>query len=196
MRSIPAILLGVALVAGSPLPRGARSAWADEDDAALARARKHFKRGEKLYALGKFDAALAAYEAAFDAAPLPEFLFNIGQCHRNLDHYDEAIFSFNKYLRLEPDADNRDAVEKLIAELETDRDRAGHGPTGNGNPIGPIPGPGPGGDNPPRPGRPFYQKWWFWTGVAVVGASATVLVMRSGEAGPPSSSLGNLDFPK
>ena len=61
---------------------------------------------EKLFALGKFDDALDEYQKAFDAKPMPDFLFNIGQCYRNLGDYQQAIFSFKKYLKLEPDAPN------------------------------------------------------------------------------------------
>src|SRR6187551_2120899 len=91
---------------------------AHADDPATRAARRHYERGEKLFALGKFDDALEEYQTAFDAKPLPGFLYNIGQCYRNLGDYDQAIFSFKKYLKLEPDASNKEAVERLIEELE------------------------------------------------------------------------------
>src|ERR1043165_2734994 len=93
------------------------------DDPATRAARRHYERGEKLFALGKFDEALDEYQEAFDAKPLPGFLYNIGQCYRNLGDYDQAIFSFKKYLKLEPDADNKDAVERLIQDLEDQKER-------------------------------------------------------------------------
>ncbi|MGE5187229.1 MAG: tetratricopeptide repeat protein, partial [Acidobacteriota bacterium] len=86
-------------------------------------AKRHYDRGEKLFALGRFDQALDEYQKAFDAKPLPGFLFNIGQCYRNLGDYDQAIFSFKKYLKLSPDASNRDKVEKLIGDLEDKKER-------------------------------------------------------------------------
>src|SRR5207253_2261415 len=93
-----------------------RAAYAD--DPAMRAAKRHYDRGEKLFALGKFDEALDEYEKAFDAKPIPDFLFNIGQCYRNLGDFDQAIFSYKKYLSLEPDAPNKVAVEALIADLE------------------------------------------------------------------------------
>ena len=51
-------------------------------------AKRHYERGEKLFALGKFSDALDEYQKAFDAKPLPGFLFNIGQCYRNLGETD------------------------------------------------------------------------------------------------------------
>src|SRR5262249_49096079 len=81
-------------------------------------ARHHFERAEKLYAVEKFEAALGEYEAAYQAEPLPGFLFNIGQCYRNLGNWRQATFAFKKYLQQKPDARNRAAVENLIADLE------------------------------------------------------------------------------
>ncbi len=152
------------------------------DDAATRTAKRHFAQAEKLFALGRFDTALVEYEAAFDAKPLPAFLFNIGQCHRNLHDYEAAVFSFRKYLRLLPEADNRDDVEELIRELEAkqaaERERAVLEP--------PPP--------PPRKGKPLYKRWWVWTGAAAVaGGVALVLVTR--DRGVPSTDLGNVVFP-
>src|SRR5688572_8188229 len=108
--AILAVTAGLAVGLG-PVPA------ARADDAATRAARHHFQKGEKLFALGRFDEALDQYEQAFEARPLPAFLFNIGQCHRNLGNFEQAIFSFRKYLRQLPDADNREAVEALIDEL-------------------------------------------------------------------------------
>ncbi|HET9625915.1 MAG TPA: tetratricopeptide repeat protein, partial [Kofleriaceae bacterium] len=72
------------------------------DDAAMRESKRHFERGEKLYALTRFSEALDEYQKAFDAKPIPAFLFNIGQCYRNLGDYDAAIFSYRKYLKLAP----------------------------------------------------------------------------------------------
>src|SRR2546425_5930425 len=88
------------------------------DDVQTRSAKRHFDRGETLFALAKFDQALEEYQKAFDAKPLPDFLYNIGQCYRNLGDYDQAIFSFKKYLNLKPDAPDKEKVDKLIEELE------------------------------------------------------------------------------
>src|SRR5262245_57184769 len=124
------------------------------DDPATRAAHRHFERGEKLFALGKFDDALDEYQTAFDAKPLPGFLYNIGQCYRNLGDYDQAIFSFRKYLNLETDAPNKDAVERLIGELEEKKAQ------GDSQRFVRKP--------PKQPGKPIYTKWWFWTSIAAV----------------------------
>ena len=128
---------------------------AHADDPATRAARRHFERGEKLFALGKFDEALEEYQKAFDAKPLPGFLYNIGQCYRNLGDYDQAIFSFKKYLKLEPDAPNKDAVEQLIDELEDKKARGDGEKFVRKKPA-----------EASEESKPIYKKWWFWTGVA------------------------------
>ena len=164
-------------------------ALADEgsDEAATKLAKKQFYRGEKLFALGRFDKALDAYEAAFEAKPLPEFLFNIGQCHANLGNYEQAIFSLRKFLRLRPKAKNRAQVKEYIASLEEKQ-------AAEDRKIELVPKNGDTAIPPPRR-KPLYKKWWFWTGVAAVAAAGTTAVVLSA-SGPalPSTDLGNLDF--
>jgi tetratricopeptide (TPR) repeat protein len=183
-------LLAAAALLAALLVGGARPAAAD--DQATRTARAHWERGEKLFALGRFAEALAAYEQAFEAKPLPGFLFNIGQCHRNLGDHDAAIFSFRKYLRLAPEADNRAAVLALIDELEArqaeeaaarqrrafaEPDPRGAAPAGR------------------ERRRPLYKTWWFWTGVAAVagaGGAGTYFLLR--DDGVPASDLGHVVF--
>ena len=168
---------------------------AHADDLATRSAKRHYERGEKLFALARFDQALDEYQQAFDAKPLGDFLYNIGQCYRNLSDYNQAIFSFKKYLKLKPDADDRDKVEKLIEELEARQQR------GEGAKFAPKPEPGgsdgSGGSGAPPPRReeaaPVYKQWWFWTGIAIVGVAGGVGVYEvTKSSGPPSTDLGNI----
>jgi tetratricopeptide (TPR) repeat protein len=172
------LLLMVCLAVAVP----ARTAGAD--DPATRAARRHFERGEKLFALGKFDDALDQYQSAFDAKPLPGFLYNIGQCYRNLGDYDQAIFSFKKYLRLDPEAQNREAVERLIEDLEEQKAR------GDGEKFTR--------QRQKQPeSKPVYKKWWFWTGIGVVAVGASVGIAAAGGGnGPPPTDLGPIVFPK
>ena len=169
----------------------ARVAAADDPD--LRTAKRHFERGEKLYALTKFSEALDEYQKAFDAKPIPDFLFNIGQCYRNLGDYDSAIFSYRKYLKLAPDAPNRDKVEQLISDLQEKQGQNDTQRLGLQRNRHTEPEPDPEGE----PDRPVYKRWWFWTGLAVVAAGggfAAYELTRPG--GPPSTSLGNIVFGK
>ena len=172
----------------------ARTAHADESPAMRA-AKRHYERGQKLFALQKFDEALDQFQKAFDAKPIPDFLFNIGQCQRNLGDYEAAIFSFKRYLKLDPEASNREKVEDLITQLEEKQARRDAKKIGLGDDRPDRP------DRPERPpsgGSPFYKKWWFWTGVAVVGVAGGVGYYASTSGGgPPDTSLGrNIVFGK
>ena len=148
-------------------------------------ARRHYDRAEKQFALGKFDEALEQYQKAYDADPRAGFLFNIGQCHRNLGDYESAVFSYKKYLKLEPDAPNLDQVQGLIDDLErklaeddTDRFRLRKKPKVEQS-----------------EGAPVYKKWWFWTGLAVVGVAGGIgIYAATSGSSLPESELGNIVF--
>jgi tetratricopeptide (TPR) repeat protein len=184
IRLIVVALLGVALVA----------APARADDAATKTAKRHYERGEKLFALGKFDKALDEYQQAFDAKPLPDFLYNIGQCYRNLGDLDQAIFSFRKYLKLQPEAADRDKVDKLIADLEDKRDRGEGKKLVDAPPIAPPVVGVPTRPPPPPPHTPIYKTWWFWTGIAVVAVGGGVGIYEGAKSSPPGTDLGNINF--
>jgi tetratricopeptide (TPR) repeat protein len=104
--------LVIALVLGFvALPSVARA-----DD--TAEAEKLYNEGKRLYNLGKFDEALTNFESAYDLYRAPEFLFNIGQCYRNLKKWEKGIFVFESYLREKPKTTKRKLVEDLIAEMK------------------------------------------------------------------------------
>lgn len=183
--------------------------WSDVDPAAKARARQHYKNGKAAFELGKFGKALKQYEKAYQILPLPGFLFNIGQCHRNLNLYEKAIFSFRLYLRKKPNATNRSAVETLIEDLEVkaeeerkrkEKERATKIPHYKPEPKPEFIVQPPPRHPPPRPPppKPFYKQWWFWVPVAAVavagGAVGTYFAVRPQEASMPSSSLGVWDL--
>jgi len=160
-------------------------------DPAERAAKRHFDKGQKLFNLGKFEGALEEYQQAYDAKPIPDILFNIGQCHRNLNNYDAAIFSFKKFLKLSPDAENRDQVEEYIAELEGEQEKDNSRRLRLVKEQPPSP--------PPEGEKPVYKKWWFWTGIALVGAGAGIGIYAatSGDSitGPPTTVGGNIPAP-
>src|SRR3954449_10945965 len=96
-----------------------------------AAARAAFSEGERNFQLGKFDAAIDAYEKAFGLDPQPAFLFNIALSHRRqyeidgqIDHLVRARELYRNYLRLEPQASNKAGVERLISDLSVKIDAA------------------------------------------------------------------------
>lgn len=151
-------------------------------------ARRHYDRGKKLFDLQKFQAALEEFQKAYDAESIPDFLFNIGQCQRNLGDLQAAVFSYKKFLKADPEAPNRELVEQLIADLEHEI------AVEDSNRLGLTARPRV---EPPPPRTPIYRKWWFWTGVAAVAAGAGVGIYAVASGGPPDTSLGhNVVFPK
>ena len=137
----PALLrllaLACALFLGLASIRPARA-----QDRAERTARSYFKQAERAFNLGKFKEAQRGYEAAFGAQPLPAFLFNIAQCHRNLGNPERALFFYRRYLSLDPNSPNRVLVLDLIAEQErrlaerTSPAAAGPEPRGEGSAAG------------------------------------------------------------
>src|SRR5450432_160885 len=114
----------VALVSGVVAP-----AWAAATPATVGssiddekQARSLYERAEKSFDLGRFAEALADYQSAYEAKPLPGFLFNIAQCYRNMSNFERARFFFRRYLTLDPRAPNRRRVEELIAEMSKQLD--------------------------------------------------------------------------
>jgi tetratricopeptide (TPR) repeat protein len=98
-------------------PRPAAGAELTEE--AKAQAREKYNDGNTAYEQGNFRQALAAFEAAYQLAPLPGFLFNVAQCHRQLGNYARAASSYRRFLALsEKEPANAAMVKELIAEME------------------------------------------------------------------------------
>ena len=177
------LFVAITLVVAGTNFASAQGTGGDGGDA-LDRARVHYDKAETLFASGQFAAAVSEYQAAYGAAPLPDFLFNIGQCYRNLGRWDEAIFSFKKYLEHKPDAADRADVEVTIAELERERDRESAARMGIAGAAPLAPG---------KP-RPIYRRWWFIAGAVGLVTATTVAAIYLSRDELPVSDLGPLDF--
>jgi tetratricopeptide (TPR) repeat protein len=195
-----ALALLLCVVAGGVATRAAEAAPKRTNDTARAEARAHHARAEKLYALGRFDEALVAYQAAYEAEALPGFLLNIAQCYRNLDRLDEAIFTFRKYLQLRPSARDREDVEGLIATLENEKaKRAEAAAAEEARREAEVKARADRALQPPPTttrATPVYKRWWFITsGVVLTGAAVGFAIAASSD-GLPDSDLGPIDFTK
>ena len=107
-----AVVVVLALVACAP---GARAA---DDGDTLQEAKDHYDRGMAHYELGEFAAAVDQFKAAYALSQAPGLLFNLAQASRLNKDYEQALHFYRSYLRVRPDAANRDDVDKRIAELE------------------------------------------------------------------------------
>lgn len=90
--------------------------------AQLARAREVVARGEALFAMGNYDAALSEFvraEQLLDGHPRQYFvLHNIALCHERMFRYDLALPLYERYLReAAPDEPDRAQVEALVRAL-------------------------------------------------------------------------------
>ena len=97
---------------------------ADAAEAATDRAaaRKHFERGTRLYQQARYEEAAAAFEEAYRARPNGVVHYNLGQCYEKLGDLEKALASYRAYLREVPQAEDRDTVEQLIANLQARAD--------------------------------------------------------------------------
>lgn len=162
-----------------------------------ARAKALFEVAVRHHKAGRFEPAIAAYQEAYDAAPLPDFLFNIGQCYRVLGQTDRAIFFFERYRDDAPTETDRLRVERLLVKLRAERDaqrRADAAATLAAPPRPPPPvALSPPTEAPPAE-TPVVKTWWFWTivGVAAAGAVTGAVIVAGG--GSTNGSLGTFDY--
>src|SRR5690606_16263736 len=80
---------------------GSSSAYADDALAppTNAKAREHFVRGNRLYRIREFAKAVDEYKAGSLAQPVTVFLYNLGQCHRQLGKHKEALWYYEMFLK-------------------------------------------------------------------------------------------------
>jgi tetratricopeptide (TPR) repeat protein len=87
-----------------------------------AAAKQQFVLGEKYYKVGDFEKAAQYYTRAYELEPFPAFLFNLGQCYRNMGNCERAIYFYGTFLREKPDAPNAPTVKALIEECRRNND--------------------------------------------------------------------------
>lgn len=148
-------------------------------DSPLEEAKALNRQATVEYDVGKFQEALDLYSKAYERYPMPALLFNIGQCHKLLKNYEREIFFFRGYLRAQPSAANRAAVEALIAEaqrqLEDQRAqeaaaKAAEERRASESARAPAPRPTPG-ETPPSPPSPVLRL----AGIGTAGAGLVAI---------------------
>jgi tetratricopeptide (TPR) repeat protein len=88
------------------------------DKEAKQEAKARFVSGQSHYNLNEFTLALVDFKEAYRLLPDPVFLYNLGQCERQLGHLEEAIRFYRSFLREQPRAPNRQDVVHKIDEME------------------------------------------------------------------------------
>jgi hypothetical protein len=112
--------LGLLLCAAA-LGTVAADARADAPDAAaVEEGRARFTRGIGLYRDGDYKAALIEFKRAYEVAPAPRLLYDIGQTDFQMQDYAGALSAFQRYLAdsgTQVPADRRKQVTEDIAKL-------------------------------------------------------------------------------
>ncbi len=130
MRSTLAIL-AIALVTAATTVALAQPATSPPSASQQAEARAQFERGKSLTTAGKYRDAYAAFEAGYRAAPLPAFLFNMGEAARQLGDLARARIAYARYLEADPAGPLAATARDRLTEL------------GGAAPAAPEPGPAP-----------------------------------------------------
>lgn len=113
---VVALMTILTVMAGFTPP--AHAAPTAGQSSAHVEARVHFKKGEADYAAGNYADALTAYQAGYEAQPLPGFLVNIAQCQRRLGDLSRARATYQKFVMVAPDSPLVPEVRKLVEDLD------------------------------------------------------------------------------
>jgi hypothetical protein len=100
-----------------PPPPATATTKADATDPS-AKAKELFQWAQRLYKQARYAEAISKFEEAYALKPHPVIYFNIGKCHEQLGDTAKALRAYRDYLRLSPDASDRETVNDAIANLE------------------------------------------------------------------------------
>jgi tetratricopeptide (TPR) repeat protein len=92
----------------------------------VAEARQRFRRGVVLYEEDDFRAALIEFNRAYQLAPNPAVLYNVGQSYYQLRDYAGALTTLERYLRESGDHIDRDRRIQVEREVQDLRGRVAH----------------------------------------------------------------------
>ncbi len=177
-------------------------------------AKELFTRGHAQYALGHFKEAAELFEKAFELRQDPAILYNAAQAHRLAGEKKQALILYQNYLRLFGEQENRDEVEKRIAELkaaiEAERVANTNPPTDlmNGKSQATEPTQPPPETTAPvvvappptatvvQEAPPRKKRAWAWGivagGVVVVGGAIALGIVLGTKHEAPTATLGSL----
>lgn len=115
--SLLAFALSAALAAG---PTGSAASQADNGLSAAdkAKAKELFGSGQKFYKAALYPEAIEKFQQAYAIRPHPVIFFNIAKCYEQLEETGKAMRAYRDYLRLSPEATDKETVTDSIANLE------------------------------------------------------------------------------
>ena len=167
---------------------------AHADDPSMAKptksaARDRLSAGNKLYRIREFEKAAEEYKAGALIEDVPVFYYNLGQCYRQLDRYEDAIWHYERFIeRGKPTGQLRGAVDAFLIQLNVELQRKAAVPA----PVEPTPGLKASEPPPPPPkiikvtisGQSWYRDRLGWglasAGAVVIGVSGWLLIGAKG----------------
>ena len=108
---------GLTLAVLLSLSAAAKGAPPPPDDDTQA-AKKYFQWAQNLYKQARYAEAINKFEEAYRLKPHPTIFFNIGRCYEQLGDINKALKNYREYLRIAPDAKDRELVTDAITNLE------------------------------------------------------------------------------
>ncbi len=111
------VLVSVSGAAAKKSPAKTRPP-AEAEDPNVVKARELFTRAQGLYKQARYVEAIEKFEEAYAVRPHPVIYFNIAKCYEQLGETAKALRNYRDYLRLLPDAKDKDTVTDAIANLE------------------------------------------------------------------------------
>lgn len=119
------VLLLAALAAMIPSLAGAQAGSTADKIAAI---RSAMEEGQGLFVAGKYGEAARQFEQGFETYKYSAFVFNAGVAYTKMNDIDQALASFRKYVRIDPDAPDVDKVKDRIQKLEAAKAAAAAAP--------------------------------------------------------------------
>ncbi len=89
-----------------------------DEDKATSLAKQHYQAGLDAYAAKDYELAVRELKAAYLIKRMPMLLRNIAATYRKLGDTQEAILFYKQYLEEAPNAPDRDAIKRAVAEFE------------------------------------------------------------------------------
>lgn len=161
------------------------------------------KEALRLYKQGSYEEAAKMFaRLSVDYPNLPTFERNVGACFYYLKRPGPALSNLHNYLNHKKDitSDDKAVVDRWIEEMEELRanelpSTAAQSPSQTRHsPAGLDLSSQSATDPSSASARPYYKRWWFWTGATaiVAGSVATILLLtRTTESNVPATPLGN-----
>lgn len=205
--SIRSAASALAMSLALALAGGARA-----DSPNLAATRVAVEAAQRSYEQRNFEDAIIAFTSAYELSGLPAMLFNLGQCHRQLKHYERAAFFYRGFLAQQPPPIEEEAlVRGLLAEMEeaaaqqppfdltaalAPRPLALEPAAVPAQALPALPTPGLPEQALAEPSIPLVRQWWLWTivGAAITGGAVAAGVLASESHPAPAPTLGDIHF--